>query len=193
VKSSFRKFAVLTSGMLTGFFLLLLVGGWWLGGFKSVDVGLKERGPYTIVYLTNPGAYKNLAGTILRVADQMADRADALGTPCSIKYDDPSKVPEDQLRGSGGYVLRREVEVAAPLRIERMPKREVLVGRLEGHPSLAPIKVYPRMATWMQEHGMEADGPALELYYDDAVECHIPVRPVKPAPEAPTTGPAAAL
>ncbi len=178
-----KKIFVLVSGVTFGFILFLLFAAYWLGAFNSVELTREQRGPYRIVYLRNTGAYTGVAEKILQVKGLLTDAGprsevvseEQLHVPCGIYYDDPDKVAEAKLRSKGGYVVKGEVEVEPPLKIENIPRREVLVAQFSGHPSLARLKVYPAMMRWMEEHGVEPALPMVEFYYDNNMECEIPI------------------
>jgi len=171
-----RKFLVLLLGFLVG---LLLVGGfiaYRMGAFNSPDLAREEREAYRIVCLPHQGAYDKISQTIREVKRQLADHEDQLGPPCAVYQDDPEQVAEDELRGLAGFVLRGDVPVRGRLEVRAIPRRLVLVARFKGHPAVAAMKNYPAMHVWMEEHGCEAVGPAVEFYHADEVECEIPIR-----------------
>jgi len=172
-----KKLFVFLSGISLGIVVLILVVVWWLGAFNRVELLSEERGPYRIICMDHVGPYHEIANTILEVQDRLKDVEDRLGGPCAIYYDDPAKVPKEKLRSKGGFLLKDEVEAKGLLEIVTMPRRMVLLGRLKGHPSLAPIKVYPAMAEWMEKNGFVPAGPAVEFYHKRFVECEIAIRP----------------
>ena len=172
-----RKILILTSGVTCGLMVVIAVIAFLLGAFNSVVLAREGSGPYRIVCLPHTGPYPGVAKKILAVRKLLKGSEKQLGVPCGLYYDNPAKVAEEKLRSKGGYVIEGELAVEAPLLIERVPRRDVLVARLEAHPSLAPIKIYPKMAKWMAANNVEAAGPALELYHDGLVECQIPIRP----------------
>jgi len=172
-----KKLFVFLSGISLGIVILIIVVAWWLGAFNRVELVAEERGPHRIICMGHVGPYSEIAGTILEVQDRLKDVADRLEGPCAIYYDDPAKVPKERLRSKGGFLLKGEVEAKGLLDIVTIPRRKVLLGRLKGHPSLAPIKVYPAMAGWMEKHGFVPAGPAVEFYHKGFVECEIAIRP----------------
>ena len=179
-----KKLILLCSGVTAGLLAFTLAGSWWLGAFNAVELSREPRGPYRIAYLPHRGAYTGVVDKILEVQERLADAADQLGPACGIYYDNPAEVPEEQLRSKGGVLITGDVSVDPSLLIEEIPQRDVLVARFDGHPSLAPVKVYPRMAEWMEEHGVEPAGPAVEFYRPKrfrrgSVECEIPIRPAE--------------
>ena len=171
-----RKAFILVGGVLTGLLLVLLVAAWWLGGFRDVELTREQRGPYRIVCLPHTGAYTDTPRKVLEVKRRLKALGDQLDVACGIYYDDPGKVPKGKLQSKGGYVLIGEVTVEAPLEIERVARREVLLARFKGHPSIGRVKAYPKMAEWMKTNGAERAGPALELYHEGLFECEIPIR-----------------
>ena len=173
-----KKILILISGVTCGLMGVALIGAWWLGGFSTVELAREELGPYRIVCLEHTGPYHEIASKILKVRELGGDSEDRLGVACGIYYDDPQKVAKSQLRSKGGYVFEGELTVVKPLVIVDVPKRAVLVARVEAHPSVAALKVYPKMAEWLRANGVEAAGPALEFYHEGRVESQIPIKPI---------------
>ena len=174
----FRKFTILFCGVTCGLILVVLIGAWGLGAFSTVELAQEELGPYRIVCLDHTGPYHKISDLIREVRELLKGSEDRVGMACALYYDNPEEVEAENLRSKGGFVLEGDVEVKEPLRIERVPRRTVLVARVEAHPSIAALKVYPRMAEWMSANRMAAAGPALELYQKGRVEIQIPIRPV---------------
>ncbi|MFH1731427.1 MAG: GyrI-like domain-containing protein [Planctomycetota bacterium] len=172
-----KKVLTLISGATCGLIVFIAVAAYFLGAFNSVELAREDLGPYRIVCLPHTGPYPGVAKKILEVRKLLKDAEDQLGVPCGLYYDNPDKVAKEKLRSKGGHILKGDLTVEEPLLIEHVPRRDVLAARLEAHPSLAPIKIYPKMARWMETNNVEAAGPALELYHDGLVECQIPIRP----------------
>lgn len=172
-----KKLFVFLSGISLGIVAIILVVAWWLGAFNRVELLSEERGPYRIICMGHVGPYHEIANTILEVKDRLKDAENRPEVPCAIYYDDPAKVAKEKLRSKGGFLLEDEIEAKGLLEIVTISRRKVLLGRLKGHPSLAPLKVYPAMAGWMEENGFVPAGPAVEFYKKGFVECEIAIRP----------------
>jgi len=170
-----KKVAVLCLGLFAGLLLVGVFIAYRLGTFNTVTLSQEPRGPYQIVCLPHSGAYNRIAETILEVEKVLADHTEKVA--CAIYYDDPAHVPEAQLRSKGGFQVKGQVKVEPPCTIERVPRREVVVARFEGHPSVAPIKVYPKLAGWMAENRLTAAGPTIEFYRPGLIEVEMPVKP----------------
>ena len=164
-------------GLLIGITILVAIGILYvIGFFNSVSISKQEKGPYKVVYLPHTGPYYQTADTIKNVEKILQTTAIKAGEPCALYYDDPKNVPQDKLRSKGGVFVENVVSLKPPLRLEEIPARTVIIGRIKSHPAIASIKVYPKLHKWLQQHHLKAGTPSLEIYHTNGwVECQLPI------------------
>ena len=137
-----------------------------LGVFTDVDVKVAEEGPYKMVYKHHVGAYHK----IITAIEEVEKWARANGEPCTISFgeylDDPKSADEDRLNSNGGCVVTKEWTTGLPegLAYRELPRRQFVVAKFSGAPSIGPYKVYPAARETMQSARLVPDGPVVEMY-----------------------------
>ncbi|MDZ7289660.1 MAG: GyrI-like domain-containing protein [candidate division KSB1 bacterium] len=131
-----------------------------------------------MVYISHTGPYYQVAEKITQVSKMLQEKNVRTLDACGIFYDDPSTVPQEQLRSRAGFLVKGAVTVEAPLAIDTVAQREVIVAKVKAHPTVAPLKTYPKMQEWMKQNNFQAAGPGLEIYHaNGVVECELPIQP----------------
>ncbi|NOY79151.1 MAG: GyrI-like domain-containing protein [Calditrichaeota bacterium] len=175
--SPLQKKILATLGLLIGVTILVAIGIlYYIGFFNSVTLSKQEKGPYKIVCLPHTGPYYQTAKTIQKVKDILQTTAIKAGEPCALFYDNPKNVPQNKLRSKGGVLVQQVISLKPPLQLEEIPARPVIVGKIKAHPAFAPIKVYPKLHKWLEQHHLKAGTPSLEIYHTNGwVECQLPI------------------
>jgi AraC family transcriptional regulator len=164
-------FAV-TIGLII-FFLYLMQ---YTGAFKSVVVTTDQRGPYTLIYKDYMGPYHKIVSTI----EDVEKWARTQGLKCRLSFgeyfDNPAVVEEGRLRARGGCLVdpKDETEEKIFLNLKgKLPKgiksevyseTKAAVALFTGAPGIGPLKVYPKVDEYIQEHGLKKKGSVLEIY-----------------------------
>jgi hypothetical protein len=137
-----------------------------LGAFKPVTITEGIRGPSKVVYKHHVGAYHK----IVPVIEEVEKWAKANGEPCLFAfgeyYDDPDKVAEDRLRSNGGCIVLKEWKTGLPdaFKYREIPNHWFVIAQFDGAPSIGPMKVYPKVQDYLDEHHFSQTGPTYELY-----------------------------
>lgn len=145
-----------------------------LGGFLPVLVE-RDSSPKNFILLARQhlGAYHKVAPIISEVEKW----ARANGEPCMLTFgeylDDPKKTDEDRLRSRVGCLipykealrqLEQPLTKAPDLKVEELNMNDTIVATFQGSPSIAPLKVYPKVFETMRDLELEPAGPFLEVY-----------------------------
>ena len=140
---------------------VIAVYAWW-GGFSPVDISEGVRGPYTYAYLEHTGDYSKLP----EVADEARGllKGVAHGLPITVLYSNPDLVDVGKRRARIGYLVAAGVKVRAPLRIDAVPARPVLIAKVRAGHLLAPSRIYPALDRYMQARGGGIRMPTVEIY-----------------------------
>ena len=137
-----------------------------LGAFTDVEVEVTEAGPFKMVYKHHVGAYHK----IITAIEEVEKWARANGQSCQISFgeylDDPKSADEDRLNSNGGCIVNEDWSTGLPegLAYREIPRRQFVVAKFSGAPSIGPYKVYPRARDAMQDARLVPDGPVIELY-----------------------------
>lgn len=153
---------------------LLFVVSNYFGAFQTINVRTEFQGGEIIAYEALTGNYKQTAEVTDRIYHSLLDK-DNIRTykGIGIYYDDPSKVPENQLRFEAGCVLDNIPTVKihgleTKYKIKTLPKGKYVVAEFpfKGMPSVlfGIKKVYPAMKKYMEAEKITSSEPSVEIY-----------------------------
>lgn len=137
-----------------------------LGLQKPVEITQSRRGPMWLLYKAHRGAYHEIAPVIQEVELW----ATGHNVPCPKTFgeylDDPSAVDQDRLRSHGGCVVPFQVTSDLPDGLEQreMSEAEFITAQFSGSPAAGPLKVYPAVRKYAEEHRIRLAGPVFEFY-----------------------------
>lgn len=181
-------FAV-TIGLLI-FFLYLMQ---YTGAFKSVTVGVDQRGPYTMIYKEHNGAYHTIVSTI----EEVEKWTQSHGLKCRLSFgeyfDDAKLVEEGRLKSRGGCLVdpldeKESVkfetlknQLPPDFKWEKYNETKAVVALFTGAAGIGPLKVYPRAEEFIKKASLQKKGPVLEIYeiFDKSAMQTVYVWPIK--------------
>ena len=133
-----------------------------LGGFNPVDIREAVRGPYTYAYLEHQGDYSKLPELAAQASDLL--KGVEHGQSITVLYSNPDLVDVGERRARTGYLIPLGTQVRAPLRIDSIPSRLVLIAQVRAGHLLAPSRAYPALDHYLQARGSGIQMPTVELY-----------------------------
>ncbi len=142
---------------------LFVVFAWW-GGFARVDISEGVRGPYTYAYLESIGDYSKVPDVTNEARGVLKDSKVEFGPPITLLYSNPDLVDVGKRVARTGYLVAPGVHVRAPLRIDTLPERPVLIARVQAGPLLAPSRAYAALDRYTQARGGGIRMPTVEFY-----------------------------
>ena len=142
---------------------VIAIYAWW-GGFSPVAIREGVRGPYTYAYLEHSGDYSKLPEVADEVRGLLKDSKVAYGMPISVLYSNPDLVDVGKRRARTGYLVAPGIQVRAPLQIDSLPARPVLIAQVRAGPLLAPSRAYPALDRYLQARGSGIQMPTVEIY-----------------------------
>jgi AraC family transcriptional regulator len=135
-----------------------------LGGYKSVDVALKAMPAMYLVYKEHLGPYNEIESTI----EEVEVWAHTHNLDCSRTFgeffDDPRTGDERRLRSNAGCVSMTKPSDAGPYKIEERPAQNYVWTSFDGAPSIGPLKIYPKIHDFIDEHHLKSTAVPLEVY-----------------------------
>jgi hypothetical protein len=157
-----------------GMLLLFIYIAQYTGFFKSVAVGMDERGPYTLIYKEHTGAYH----TIIESLNRVETWGKEFGVNCHYTFgeyfDDPGIVEEGRLRSRAGCLIEskntadvdslKTILLPEDIKIEEYKRTLSVVALFTGSPGIGPYKVYPKMEKFIQAQKLKRSGSILEIY-----------------------------
>ena len=164
---------------LVGLLALIFGGGGHLGLFSKVRLEVTERGPYTVVGLEYRGPYRKIIHRLKSVTEDIktGNLSDTVEMQCAILYDPPKGGDRSSQRSLVGFVLRNDSDIieAPKYSVEKIAKREVVVAKIDAHPSVALFRSYPKINRWIRKNNCSALSPMVEIYHRNGlVELEVP-------------------
>ena len=126
----------------------------YLGAFKSVEIRNEEFGPYLMVYLDHMGPYHKIVSKIEEVEKWASENQFDCRLSFGEYFDDPELVEEAQWTD----------KIQTPLKIKLLAKQEYIAADFSGSPGIGPIKVYPKIETFIQERKLKRHPSIIEIY-----------------------------
>lgn len=142
---------------------LIAVYAWW-GGFNRVEIGVEMRGPYSYAFVEHIGDYAKLADQLPRVRELLERAGIQPGAAFSVLYSHPDVVARSERRARVGYLVASGAVVPAPLQIDTLPARRVLVARVRAAMLLAPSRAYQALHDHLRQEGKTIAMPTVEIY-----------------------------
>lgn len=146
----------------------------YTGAFKSVYVGLDERGPYTLIYKDHVGAYHKIVEKIQLVEAWAKENKLECKLTFGEFFDDPSTTEEGRLKSRAGCLIdSKNTAALATLKTLTLPadilqaeyaKTKVVVALFTGSPGIGPLKVYPKAESFINESKLKRKGFVIEIY-----------------------------
>jgi hypothetical protein len=156
--------------VITALCLIFLI---FMGFFKKIELAERITGPYTYVYRDFKGPYSKTK----KVFDEVYDIVRAEGIEptkgIGIYYDDPAKVPANELRSRCGSIIEGAALEKLPvlkekLKTDKIPERQSLVVEFPIKNALSymigPMKAYPVLAKAAKEKNYTFTEAGIEIY-----------------------------
>lgn len=137
----------------------------YLGAFKGVEISEVQQGPFKTLYVDHVGPYHKVNKEIEQVEKFMK----AQNQPCERTFgeylDDPRIAEEARLKARVGCLVENPpAQLPEGLKTGELPQKKYVRAIFTGSPGIGPMKVYPRVAEYMKEKNLEADGTPIEIY-----------------------------
>lgn len=146
--------------------------------FDVVHVNWKERLPQPYVYLEHRGSYTEVGRQLERLAIELpAQGLQPSGPPFVLFYDDPGKVPVEDLLARACFPVNSPGHVEGPLLGDVLPGGTVVYAFVGGPYPEVP-RAYPALYEYLDKFRWMENGPVREIYlvnpagvesYDDLV------------------------
>lgn len=153
----------------------VVMGAWWYyGGFNRIEVSQSFQGGETIIYEEMKGPYSQSGKVMDALYHELVEKENIRTVKgIGIYYDNPKNVPEEELRSEIGEILEgiseeKLRELKSRYLVRTLPRGKYIVVEFpfKGMPSIFTgiAKVYPAMATYMEDNNIPAQNPSHEIY-----------------------------
>lgn len=133
------------AAMGLGVLMLVFIGFWaYIGMFSGLPVIEKEMGPYTLVYDSFVGDYKDTGPVFAGIHESLLKDGITTIDGIGIYHDDPAKVPAGQRRSDCGSVLPEKDLSRVP---ELQQKYKIMI--LEKKPNMVAVFPVKNMLSYM--------------------------------------------
>jgi effector-binding domain-containing protein len=149
---------------LLAFVVPIVAVFWWWGGFDKVNITEGEAGPYRYAYLDHEGDIGNARKTQKKVFDSLKQGGIEPGDNVIVLLTDPRTTPKSEQRARVGYTLGLEDKVPQELKEDIIPRRRVLMARVNSGILIAPSKAYQALYDYLKPSGLDIRMPTVEIY-----------------------------
>jgi DNA gyrase inhibitor GyrI len=134
----------------------------------AVHADWKERLEEPYLYLEHVGDYRDLGARMLELFERV-DRAriEPSGPPFALYFDDPGRVPLDELRSRACVPVGRALRAPEGLGYDVLPRATVAYAVVAGAYAEVP-RALPGIFRYLSERGWTAHGPVREVYLNAA-------------------------
>lgn len=146
----------------------------YFGGFKQLDIKIKEEGGETVVYEPIIGDYKQSGAVMDKIYyallnDHKMETFKGFG----LYFDNPQKVEKEKLRSEAGAIIEeKDLEkingINHSFQIKVLDKKKYITTEFpyKGKMSVmfSIMKVYPALNKYAKENGYNVDGAVMEIY-----------------------------
>lgn len=158
---------------ILAFVLPLLAVYWWWGGFNSATVTETESGPHYFAYLEHSGDLGKLSKTQGKVYAILKEAGIEPGDTITVLLTDPRTTAKSEQLAKTGYRIPMDVKIPNGLLSEIVPRRKVVMARVNAAVMLAPSKAYQAMADYLKPLGRDITMPAVEIYRPAGKPTHV--------------------
>ena len=165
------------------FLLPVIVILWWWGLFSSAKIETGERGDYYYAYLEAEGPYSKLTSKQGEVLFTLKQQGIEAGAQITLILSDPRTTPYKELQARTGYLIAKDKMPAAPLKIDTIPLRNVVIVEIKAHPLFAYGKAYSALLDYSEQHNTTLHLPTLEIVEASVLHVEMPLENSLPVAE----------
>lgn len=153
------------------FFLYLLQ---YTGAFRSVALGVDERGPYTLIYQEHTGAYHKIVDKIVAVENWAKENHLNCQLTFGEFFDNPHLTEEGRLKSRGGCLVDssqtndinafKKITLPENFKIDEFKKTKAVIALFKGSPGIGPLKVYPKVDDYINKNKLKRFDNVMEIY-----------------------------
>ena len=145
---------------------------WHLGGWRPVEIAEQDKAAFKVISKEHIGAYHK----IVPVIEEVEKWARANGLACAQSFgeyfDNPDVMEEARLRSRGGCLvgdsesalIRADLQWPEGVQLSELPARHYVSATFAGSPGIGPMKVYPKVFSYIEEHHLQLSGATMEIY-----------------------------
>jgi len=136
-----------------------------LGAHRPVEISRSTETDLLLLFKKQTGPYHLVSSTISEIETWAARN----NIPCRRTFgeylDDPRQTEDRHLRSNVGCILEQAPRgISSPYQIKKLSVKNWVVARFDGAPSLGPLRVYPKVQSYLKENHLQQGGPVLEIY-----------------------------
>ena len=150
---------------------------WWWGLFSSTALEVGARGDYHYVYLEAQGVYSKLASKQDEVLFELKKQGIKPGAQVTLVLTDPRTTPHDDLKARTGFIVPADAKPQAPLLVDDVPLRKVVVASIKAHPLFAYGKTYAKLLEYTEVNHTNLHLPTLEIFEHSVLSVEMPLEP----------------
>lgn len=159
--------------ILAGIGVLLIAFIWYSGFFRSVEVEIRDAGPFVAVYEKHKGDYRGTAEVQEKLYNRLWDDGIENYRSFAVFFDDPSEVPVNQLQSLVGCIVESGYEskvrsMQDKYQIFDFEKQKCAVVEFPYRNNFsmfaAVSKAYPELDEYLEKNKLKPR-PVIEVYH----------------------------
>ncbi len=142
----------------------------YTGAFRPVTISQKKAGPFRMILKNHIGAYHTMSPVI----EDVEQWAKSKNIDCHFSFghylDNPENTEEVRLRSYGGCIFQDSAAAFENLVLpegfdkKTLPEKNYVTALFEGSPGIGPLKVYPQILEYIEDHHLIKDESVMEIY-----------------------------
>ncbi len=131
---------------------------------SDFKIEIRELNEIHMVYYEFKGPYQDSYNEFGKFMEYVQKKGLPMGQyPLSIFYDDPEKVPAEELRSEPGHMVLGPVEVSDGYKYKKIPASKGVSVRYRSMDEIMPA--YKAIAEYLEKNNINAEEFSLEIYY----------------------------
>lgn len=148
----------------------------YVGAFKPVEIKQILGQTFYLLGKTHIGPYHKIVSSIESVESWAKSKNLDCAQTFGLYLDDPTNVEEARLQSFGGCVLTEEKFddfknkkspdqiIPQDFELREFASTSFIQADFSGSPGIGPLKVYPKIQDYIQDHQLKSLGKVLERY-----------------------------
>ena len=169
-----KRVIILAAVILLSPILVLAVIGYYYGVLSPIAITEEDIGPYTLVYLTRTGDYRESSDVLYKIQQNLTEKYSV--TPAlsfGIYYDNPALIEPRELRADLGAMWKTPLDgpllarLGNDYKIRTMERTPCYIATFPfknaASPMIGALKVYPLLSAYLADKQVPTT-PTMEIY-----------------------------
>ena len=131
---------------------------------KEFDVKIREMEEIQMIYYSFIGPYMQSYDDFPKLMAHIQQNGISMGPySLGVYYDDPEKVPENELRSEIGFMVSEKATETKNYKYKKIPAGTAVSVKYKSMEEIYPA--YKAIAAYIEKEGLKTEGFSVEIYY----------------------------